>query len=101
MPLKKQLLKNRKTRVAFVMPAEAVQNARNVQLVGEFNSWNIYATPLKKQKDGSFMAVLDLDSGKEYQYRYLIDETKWENDWSADKYVPTTFGDCENSVVCV
>jgi hypothetical protein len=31
----------------------------------------------------------------------LIDETKWENDWHADKYVPTPYGNAENSVVVV
>ncbi|OPX39712.1 MAG: glycoside hydrolase, partial [Desulfobacteraceae bacterium 4484_190.3] len=25
----------------------------------------------------------------------------WENDWDADKYLPSIYGSCENSVVIV
>ena len=69
--------------------------------MGEFNGWDVYATPMKKLKDGSFTVTLDLEKGRTYQFRYLIDETRWENDWEADKYVPTPFGNIENSVVIV
>jgi hypothetical protein len=41
---------------------------------------------------------LDLQSGKEYRFRYLLDGTLWENDWDADSYVPNGF-DGEDSVV--
>ena len=56
---------------------------------------------MKKQKSGAFSVKLTLESGREYQFRYLIDGKKWENDWKADKYVPAPFSDAENSVVCV
>jgi hypothetical protein len=54
---------------------------------------------MKKQRDGSFSVILDLNLGREYQYRYLIDGANWENDTEADKYVPSPFGDSENSVI--
>jgi 1,4-alpha-glucan branching enzyme len=69
--------------------------------VGEFNGWNIYATPMKRLKSGDFTLTMNLDINKEYQYRYLIDEMIWENDWQADKYVLSPYGDCENSVVVI
>ena len=56
---------------------------------------------MKRLKNGGFVATLDLDPGHEYEYRYLLDGKVWENDWQADKYVPTQFGDTENSVVVV
>ena len=65
------------------------------------NNWDIYVTPMKKLKNGAFTLTLDLNLDTEYQFRYLIDETKWENDWHADKYVPTPYGNAENSVVVV
>ena len=102
MALKKQYLKAKEAcKVTFRLPKEAVGDANRVALVGEFNDWSINAMPMKRLKDGSFKIVVDLEAGHEYQYRYLIDETTWENDWDADKYVRSEFGNCDNSVVVV
>ena len=102
MAFKKQYLKTRPVcKVTFRLPKAAAKSAKNVNIVGEFNSWNIYATPMKRLKSGDFTLTMNLDINKEYQYRYLIDEMIWENDWQADKYVPSPYGDCENSVVVI
>jgi 1,4-alpha-glucan branching enzyme len=87
------------TKVTFTLPKQAVQTAKNVAVVGEFNNWDILnGVALKKQKDGSFSTTLELEGGKEYQYRFLINGEVWENAWDAPKYVPTPFG-TYNSVV--
>lgn len=100
--LQKTYSKNKKTcRVAFILPEEAAKGAKTVTLVGDFNNWDRGATPLKVKPDGSWEASMSLDSGKEYNFRYLIDGSRWENDWNADKYVPSPFGDADNSVVIV
>ena len=100
MSLRKQQLKSKPIcKVTFRLPKEAGINAEKVHIVGEFNDWNVEATPMKKLKNGSFTATLDLESGREYQFRYLVDGSKWENDRKADKYVKSPFGDSENSVV--
>ena len=83
------------------MPKEAAKPAETVHIMGEFNNWYFYVTPIKKLKSVEFTATLDLDRGREYQFRYLMDETKWENHWQAEKYVPTPYGNAENSVVVV
>ena len=102
MSLKKQFLKSRSVcKVTFRLPREAAKAAETVHVVGEFNSWDVYATPMKSLKNGSFTVTIDLEQGREYQFRYLVDETRWENDWDADKYLPSPFGNCENSVVAV
>jgi hypothetical protein len=88
-------------KVTFRLPQEAVKDARSVCVAGEFNGWNIYAHQLKRRKDGSFSLTIELEKGREYQFRYLIDDMYWENDWCADKYVPSAFGDCDNSTVIV
>ena len=49
--------------------------------------------------DGSFSVKLELDVNKEYQFRYLLDGYKWENDWKADKYIPAPYSNADNSVV--
>jgi len=100
--MKKQYLKTKPVcRVTFRLQKEEAQSANTVNIVGDFNNWDIYATPMKKLKNGGFTRTLDLDLDMEYQFRYLIDETKWENDWHADKYVQTPYGNAENSVVVV
>lgn len=102
MSLKKQYLKSRPVcKVTFRLSKAAAQSAAHVHLVGEFNQWNILATPMKRLKNGSFTLTLDLEPDRSYQFRYLIDQIRWENDEKADKYVATQFGDCDNSVVIV
>jgi 1,4-alpha-glucan branching enzyme len=98
--IKKEHLKRMNvSRVIFRLPKVAVPDAKSVCVVGDFNNWNIHANPMKKLKNGDYTAKLDLETGREYQFRYLIDESKWENDWNADKYVKSSYGDCDNSVV--
>jgi len=100
MSLKKQNLKSKPIcKVTFKLPGEMIPEAKVAHIVGEFNSWDIYANPMKKLKDGSFTATLDLEQGREFQFRYLIDETDWKNDEAADRYERTPFGNDENSVV--
>ncbi len=88
-------------RKTFRLPKVAAPDAKSVCIVGDFNNWNTHANPMKKLKDGDYSIKLDLEPGREYQFRYLIDQLKWENDRSADKYVRSVYGDCDNSVVIV
>ena len=102
MSLTKRYLKTKAVcKVIFRFPQKAAPKAKTVYLVGEFNNWNTYATPMRRLKSGEFTTMLDLKTGKAYQFRYLIDDTAWENDWAADQYVPNPFGNSENSVVVV
>lgn len=102
MSLKKQYLKSKsKCKVTFRLSSQVAKKAKNVHIVGEFNNWSTLETPMKRLKDGAYVVTLDLDTGKEYQYRYLLDEDIWENDEEADKYIPSLYGGCENSVVVV
>ncbi|MBK6623259.1 MAG: isoamylase early set domain-containing protein [Saprospirales bacterium] len=96
----KQFLKSKSLcKVTFTLPKEAVEAATEVAVMGEFNNWDLEnPVSMKKQKDGSFKTTLELETGKEYAFRYLLDGVKWENDNAADKYVATPFGS-ENSVV--
>ncbi len=99
--IKKEYLKGKKTcRVTFRLPKAAAPNGNNVYIVGDFNNWNIHTNPMKKAKNEGHTITLDLEPGREYQFRYLIDDSIWENDWNADNYVRSSYGDCDNSVVC-
>ncbi len=102
MSVTKQYLKSRPVcKVTFRLPAEAAGDAEKVSLMGDFNNWDEQATPLDQLKSGEYKTILELEPGKEYQFKYLINGEKWENDWDADKYVPNPYGDGENSVVVV
>ncbi len=98
--IRKEYLKDKDVcRVTFKLPKVAAPDARSVFIVGDFNNWNIHASPMKKLKNGDYTVKPDLEKEREYQFRYLIDESKWENDWNADKYVKSPYGDSDNSVV--
>ncbi len=100
MSIKKQYLKSKSVcKVTFTLPGESAKHAESANIVGEFNDWGIYTTPMRKLKNGSFTVTIDLEPNREYQFRYLLDDQTWENDSEADKYVPTSYGDSENSVV--
>ncbi|OQY40729.1 MAG: glycoside hydrolase [Spirochaetaceae bacterium 4572_7] len=101
MSIKKRVLKSKpECKVTFVLDKEACSDAETVTIVGDFNNWNRSETQLKKSKNGDFTVTMNLASGKDYQYRYLINDNKWINDWNADSYAPTEY-DSENSVVSI
>jgi 1,4-alpha-glucan branching enzyme len=83
-------------RAWFYLPSEV--KADSVNLVGDFNDWDQNANPMKVKKDGTFYTALTLETGRDYQFRYLLDNQRWENDWEADAYVMNEAG-TENSVI--
>mgnify|MGYP006304610763 CR=1 FL=1 len=100
MSLKKQYLKSKPVcKVKFNLSKEDAQNASKVQLLGDFNNWNEKISPMRKLKNGSFTIIMDLQTGNEYQFRYLLDGKTWISDQGADKFMPTPYGDGDNSVV--
>jgi 1,4-alpha-glucan branching enzyme len=102
MSIKKQYLKTKPVcKVTFRISEEIGKSAGAAHVVGEFNNWDFFSTPMKKLKKGAFTATLNLAKGREYQFRYLIDNRTWQNDRDADKFVPTPFGDSENSVIAL
>jgi 1,4-alpha-glucan branching enzyme len=95
--IKKQYLKSKEVcKVTFYTAPEL--EAEEVYLVGDFNNWSEEATPMTALKDGRFKVTVALDKDNEYQFRYLINDSEWHNDWAADKYVPNPFSG-DNSVV--
>jgi 1,4-alpha-glucan branching enzyme len=102
MSLKKRYLKTKPVgKVTFRLPAGTAPDGEGVALVGDFNDWNPSATPMKRLRSGDFTVTLDLETGRDYAFRYLIGEASWTNDGDADRYEPSGFPDAENSVVTV
>jgi 1,4-alpha-glucan branching enzyme len=47
-------------------------NAKNVFIVGDFNNWNPYSHPLRKNRGGIWEIEIDLVPGA-YAYRFIVD----------------------------
>jgi 1,4-alpha-glucan branching enzyme len=99
MSIKKQFLKSKPLcKVAFRLNAAETNGAKKVQILGDFNNWDQTTEPMNMLKSNDFTATLELESGKEYQFRYLIDGTHWKNDPEADSFLANEFG-VENGVI--
>lgn len=100
--LKKRYIKSRNvSKVTFELTSDELPEAiepEEIHLVGEFNGWDRSATPMTRRKGGVFRATLELEPGREYQFRYLVNGEHWCNDWNADAYVSGGLGE-DNCVV--
>lgn len=65
-------------------------SAETVMLVGDFTEWEQKPVSLKKQKDGSWKAVVALEEG-EHEYRFLVDG-QWQDDADCPTRRPNGFG---------
>lgn len=100
MSVKKQYIKSSGLcKCTFRLPKAAAANAQKVALVGDFNEWKKDTVCMKKLKSGEFKVDVELEPGREYEFRYLIDGESWENDWDADAYVPKPTFFVENSMI--
>lgn len=87
-------------KVTFSLPKVAIAESSSVVLLGDFNDWDRAGIPLKANGE-TYYTEVELEAGKEYEFRYLINNERWENDWNADKYVPSPYEGILNSVVAV
>ena len=86
---------NGKASVIFTLPAAV--GARQAAVCGEWNDWSPDADVMDVVEDG-FSLTIELEVGRPYRFRYLLDGQRWENDWHADFYVPNGYGG-DDSVV--
>lgn len=99
MSVKKQFLNSKpECKVTFRLSKNECENAENVALLGSFTNWKANAVRMNKLKSGEFTAVVTLPSNASYEYRYLINGSKWINDPQADGYRENGLGS-KNSVV--
>jgi 1,4-alpha-glucan branching enzyme len=69
----------------------------SVSLVAEFNDWEPIVMKYNKKLD-VFRTKVKLPKEKTYSFRYLVNDSVWENDPQADQYSSNEYGS-ENSVV--
>lgn len=86
-----------KLHVTFQFPAAIW--AESVYLVGDFNGWNSRSHPFTRLRDdGCWQVMIELETGRAYQFRYLVNGTQWQNDNHADGSAPNPLGG-DNSVI--
>ena len=91
-----------KKEITFSYPAEAMQGATEIYLVGDFNNWNIEeAIKFEYALDGFFRAMTELEEGQTYHYRFLLDNGRWVNDHNAQSYVVIPELYVDNCVITV
>jgi hypothetical protein len=81
--------------VTFTIPARP--DIDEATVVGDFNDWSTTATTMARVGE-TFSATVTLPAGRRYQFKYLLNGERWENDWAADEYVANRHGG-EDSVV--
>jgi 1,4-alpha-glucan branching enzyme len=81
---------NRMTQFAFQAPI-----ARQVSLAGNFNNWDVKASPMHQGPDGVWHLDVALKPGR-YEYRFVADEV-WCNDPAAEQRAANSMG-TENCV---
>lgn len=96
MAIKKKNLKTKPiSKVTFSYDAP---EASEVTLVGDFNKWGATSIPLKKLKAGTFKVVVDLEIGKSYEYKYLVDG-EYINDQEPESLIFNQYANAENSLI--
>jgi hypothetical protein len=85
-----------KARVTFTVDPRV--GAQTAAVCGEWNDWSADAGVMHRDADGGFSLTVDLDPGRAYRFRYLLDGDRWDNDWAADAYVRNDFAG-DDSVV--
>jgi 1,4-alpha-glucan branching enzyme len=84
------------TVVQFSLPVAA---ASEVAVVGDFNGWDMRATPLKKTAGGLWRASVRLKPGA-HVYSFVVDGNRWVPDPAAPTAPGSDFGS-PNSLVTV
>lgn len=75
--------------VQFVIVAPT---ARSVSLVGDFNDWAAFETPMQRvDGNGVWSVSVSLTTGR-YRYAFLVDGTTWVRDPSAPPELDDDFG---------
>lgn len=78
--------------VTFVVRVD--ERDRPVSVVGDFNAWDPLANPLRKRSNGTRSAVVQLEAGRSYRFKYLADG----DDWFLEADVGTTQADDRSAV---
>ncbi len=83
-------------KITFALPDEGMP----VSVVGDFNAWDPFAHPLRRRSNGTRSAVIELEEGKAYAFRYLAEGGTFLDDPAADGFEPNGYGGTHGVVRC-
>jgi 1,4-alpha-glucan branching enzyme len=72
-------------KISFALP-EDHPYAAEAYVAGTFNDWDPKADRLIRRNNQTYSAVVTLDEGERYAYRYVSDNGEWFNTGDADAY---------------
>jgi len=72
-------------KISFALP-EDHPHAEDAYVAGSFNDWDPQADRLVRRNNQTYSAVVTLDRGERYAYRYVSGEGDWFNAGDADAY---------------
>ena len=84
--IRTEFTEDRDVLVVFTLEADAGRGT--VSVVGDFNGWDPYASPLMTSADDPSIieAAIRCEPGCRYEFRYLSDAIGWFNDVSAAEF---------------
>ncbi|MBN1661106.1 MAG: isoamylase early set domain-containing protein [Anaerolineae bacterium] len=85
-----------KIHVTFELPTSV--SAQQISVAGEFNGWDTGLFMDRRHPGGNWMLTVELEAGRRYRFRYLVDGHEWLNDWYADDHVENPFGSYDSVV---
>lgn len=96
-------VKSRNTcKVIFTIPQEELPKdleVKSAAVVADFNEWSIIANPMDFVKGVGYRTAIELAPNQSYEYRYLLNDVEWYNDWKAHSYTPNRLHNADNCVV--
>jgi len=91
--LRRRNVKDRdQVKISFALP-EDHPHAADAYVAGSFNDWDPTADRLIRRNNQTYSAVVTLDVGERYAYRYVSADGEWFNADDADTY------EAENGIV--
>ena len=87
-----------KGRASVTFTLDPGVGAQSAAVCGEWNDWSADADVMCRDAEGGFSVTVDLEAGRVYRFRYLLDGQRWDNDWAADAYLPNGFGGDDSAV---
>lgn len=92
---RKAIRDSNQLKVTFALPENDPRLPAAV--VGEFNGWNPEEDQMRPRSNGTWSAVVTLEKGREYRFRYRSQDGEWFNEDGADGYEGNAF----NATDCV
>lgn len=82
---KRSMKDSNRVKVSFALP-EDHPHAAQAFVAGTFNGWDPRADPLVRRNNRTYSAVVSLEKGERYAYRYVSADGEWFNAGDADAY---------------